>query len=85
MATGKPIVATDFAAARQFGDLIYIAQTVKGFMHHIEQALAENDDDLAQKRQLVARENTWEKRVEQLSQVLESHLFDSEPIIGREI
>jgi glycosyltransferase involved in cell wall biosynthesis len=85
MATGKPVVATDFPAARQFSDLIYIAQTVKDFMHHIEQALAENDDDLAQKRQLVARENTWEKRVEQLSQVLESHLFDSEPIIGREI
>lgn len=74
MAAGKPTVATDFAAAQLFKNLIYIAQSHQGFAHCIEKALAEDDRDLVLERQRIVAENSWEKRVEQISSIIKPYL-----------
>lgn len=74
LATGKPIVTTDFAAAGQFKECVRIAGTQEEFVRQIAEALSEHDADLFRARQRIAVENTWDVRVEQLSAILQSRL-----------
>jgi glycosyltransferase involved in cell wall biosynthesis len=74
MAAGKPIVSTNFAAANRFRDVVRIADTLEEFSRHIEDSLAEDSQDLIAKGRRIAAENTWEQRVEQLSDIIEFYL-----------
>jgi len=77
MAVGKPIVATNFPAANQFRDVVHIADSKEEFTCHIEQALSEKDNNLIWKRRRIAAKHTWEDRVNQLSDLIQSHLDGS--------
>lgn len=74
MATGKPIVSTDFASANQFKDVIRIARSKENFKHSIEEVLTEKDNGLSGKRRSIAAENTWDARVNQLSALIQNRL-----------
>lgn len=74
LAAGKPIVATDFAAARTFGELVRIGGTPEAFERELELALAERDDGLTQRRRFHAQENSWDKRVDQLAAIIDARL-----------
>jgi glycosyltransferase involved in cell wall biosynthesis len=76
LATGKPIVCTDFPAARMFEDVIYIANSEHQFTSLVEKALRENDNDLSTKRRYIASRNTWDDRVNQISMLMCSTLQD---------
>ena len=84
LATGKPIVTTDFAAADLFKQDIRIARNHKEFIGHIKEALLENDQDLSSRRQGIAAENAWEKKMDQLSRIIQSHLGTNEQKIESE-
>lgn len=71
LATGKPIVLTELLAVSEYGDLCYIAKNKKEFIRYIEQALLENDVQLSKRRIAVAKENTWEVRIDQMSKLIE--------------
>ncbi|HLF26874.1 MAG TPA: hypothetical protein VJG32_11100 [Anaerolineae bacterium] len=45
-------------------------------MRHIELALTEADRELPDKRRRSAAQHTWEKRVEQLSAIIQPYLAD---------
>lgn len=74
LAAGKPIVTTDFPAARSFDKVIYVSESRKQFIQYVEQALAEHDPSLKLKRQKIASQNTWDDRIEQISQLIQSRL-----------
>jgi glycosyltransferase involved in cell wall biosynthesis len=74
MAAGKPIVTTNFSVANQFKEVVRIADTQAEFLRYIEESLAEDGQDLFLKRRCIAAENTWDKRVEQLSNIVQSYL-----------
>ena len=74
MAAGKPIVATNFPAAQEFKDVIYLADSQETFALCVEKALHENNDALSIQRRRIASQNTWEHRVEQISGLIEVHL-----------
>lgn len=76
MAAGKPIVTTNFPAAQEVKDLIYIADRKETFTRRIDVALREKDDSLYVKRRCTASQNTWDHRVSQLSRLIESRLTD---------
>lgn len=76
MAAGKPIVTTDFPAAIEFKDIVYIADRKETFTHRIYEALCGKDDSLYVKRRHTASQNTWDHRVSQLSRLIESRLTD---------
>ena len=74
MAMGKEIVTTDFPIAREFKDILHIAESNDSFVNCIKEALAEKDEALFTKRRQIAAQNTWEDRIVELSGIIESHL-----------
>jgi glycosyltransferase involved in cell wall biosynthesis len=71
LSSGRPIVTTDFPAVHEVGEgLISIAYDKQDFVKKVEAALAERDLSLIEKRKSIARANTWESRVEQMSRFI---------------
>lgn len=72
LASGKPIVTTDFSAAHETGEgLISIAYDCEDFVNKIESALKEDDASLIGRRKALAKANTWESRAEKISEIIE--------------
>lgn len=75
LSSGKPIIATDFPAAREMGEgLITIAYDKEDFVRKIKAALSEKDVSLIEKRKLFAKKNTWEMKAEEISKIIEEHI-----------
>jgi glycosyltransferase involved in cell wall biosynthesis len=72
LACGRPVVATDVPAAHEVGKVVSIAPADR-FVAAIEQALAGPDGDVARRLE-VAQANTWDSRVEAISQIIEEAL-----------
>lgn len=62
LSAGKPVVATSLPELQQIKDLVLLYTTPDEFVANVELALKTNGEDLIEKRQMFARENTWEKR-----------------------
>lgn len=72
LSSGKPIITTDFPAAREVGEgLIDIALSREDFVEKTEMALRENNPSLIQRRRALAKRNTWKARVEEISAIIE--------------
>ena len=74
MAMGKEIVTTNFPVAREFKDIVRIADSSDRFLNCVKEALLGTDEGLFFKRRKVAVQNTWEDRVERISKIMMSHL-----------
>jgi glycosyltransferase involved in cell wall biosynthesis len=70
LAFGKPTVSVDIPSVRSFRDVIRIAADRVDFIEQVRSAASEKDAQLASRRRSVARENSWEKRAEQLSHAI---------------
>ncbi len=70
LACGKPVVATDVPAAREFAGLVRIASDARGFGRAIADALAEDPTECAPARKAAAAANTWDQRVAQIESLL---------------
>jgi glycosyltransferase involved in cell wall biosynthesis len=71
LATGKPVVSTNFGNLDQFRDVIHIADTKEKFLACVEKALKENTPELIAKRQAVAKSNSWEVRAKTIADIIE--------------
>lgn len=71
VAMGKPVVSTDVPGVRSHAGLIKIAQTREEFVRQIEESLREDNHDRILERLRVAKENSWDKRVEAVLSVIE--------------
>ncbi len=69
LATGKPIVSTDFSYVRKFMDVIRIGRNGYDIENLIKECLNEKNS-LKEKRMAVAKENTWEKRVTEMLTII---------------
>ncbi len=79
LAAGKPIIAIDRGVKYEFSDFIKVADSKEGFVEAIAEALEkemQNGESLAEARKEIARQNTWERRVDQMMEIIESHLSD---------
>ena len=74
LACAKPVVATDVPAARRAGDVVEIASPTETLTKSMEHALSTDNPDLRARRRHIASQNTWDNRVEQLTQAIESTL-----------
>ena len=73
MAAGKPIVTSDMPECRKYPG-VFVAHDAGQFMMHLEHALTLiSDSSYIQQLFQTAQENTWEVRVRQIVNVLESH------------
>ncbi len=74
LACAKPVVATDVPAARRAGDVVEIAPPAETLTATMEHALSSDNPDVRARRRIIASQNTWGIRVEQLSAAIESTL-----------
>lgn len=75
MAAGKPIVAADMAEIRpDDGRGFTIAHTPEEFVAAVERALISDSPEAVLERQELARQNSWEHRVQEISKILEPML-----------
>jgi glycosyltransferase involved in cell wall biosynthesis len=65
-ATGKPVVCTELKEVLRFKEYLYLAATKEEFIGLVEKALGENNQDLTAARKEIAKNNTWEKRAEEI-------------------
>ncbi len=79
MAMGVPVVATDLPEVRGYnvehGDVITVASDAKGFAGAIEKSILENSPAAAERRIEAARQNSWETRIGQMSDLIEKALI----------
>ncbi|UOQ77189.1 glycosyltransferase [Hymenobacter sp. 5516J-16] len=66
LALGKPVVATRTQAMDIFADYTYLAESAADYVRLIEQALAEDSEELQQNRAAFAATHTWENSVRQI-------------------
>ena len=71
---GKPVVATDLPELEQFSKVIWIANTKEEFVRSIRLALNEKDGEIRQERIKIAKENSWEQRTSQITDILQKYL-----------
>jgi glycosyltransferase involved in cell wall biosynthesis len=74
LASGKPVVSTNFGDLDEFRDVIHIADTKEEFLVCIERALRENTPELISKRQALARANSWEVRAKTIADIIEENI-----------
>jgi len=79
LAAGKPIVSTDVAGFRDYPKLVRLARTADELVAAAHAALAEagiaEGESLAAQRQAIARENSWQQRVDEIERVIEECLI----------
>ncbi len=74
-----PIVAVDQGVRYDCHEFIKVTDTKEDFVEAIAEALEEereNGESLAKARNNIARKNSWESRVNQMMEIIESHLND---------
>jgi glycosyltransferase involved in cell wall biosynthesis len=71
---GKPVVSTDLPEVRQFSDVIWLAHSKEEFVRQVLEALENNDETKRGKRVEVAKNNSWERRITEISNNIERYL-----------
>jgi glycosyltransferase involved in cell wall biosynthesis len=75
LASGKPIVSTNIRSLQRFSRVIRLASTEEEFVQAVQDVLSGENPSLPSERRSLARENSWEDRVERISQFIESRLL----------
>lgn len=71
---GKPVVTTNFSdAIREFDEVIYLANNHEQFIRLIDSAINENSKILIEKRIAFANKNSWEARVKDFWEILDTY------------
>ena len=71
---GKPVVATNLPELDRFSDIIWIARTKEEFLQCIGAALNEKDKEIRRKRIDIAKANSWDERINQITEILRNYL-----------
>jgi glycosyltransferase involved in cell wall biosynthesis len=66
LAAGKPLVSVPLPEIRTFGHLVRVATAVGDFERQIELELCHPEGDLKSRRQVFAKENSWDRRFDLL-------------------
>ena len=78
LAMGKPVVATALPEVvelnKEYGQIIYIGGSKEDFEEQIKKAMKENNSALRNKYIEVARGNSWDVRIEKMSQLMQEEI-----------
>ncbi len=70
LATGKPVVSTNFTEMQEFENLVYVASDHKEFIEMTRAALIENSETRKVERKKIALENSTENRAVKVMKIL---------------
>ena len=86
LAAGKPAISTNFSEDIQsFKKDIYLADNQEAFLQLIDRAIAEDNEQRRQERVATAFTNTWEVRVQQFWDIVETHLAKRGVVAGESL
>jgi len=71
LAAGLPVVSTDFSDLSDFEEVIKITDNKEDFLKYLLEEIATDSTAKRQSRLAIAEGNTWGKRAEELSEVIE--------------
>lgn len=71
LAAGLPVISSDLPEVRKYAGLAHLATGADGFIAAIEAALAERTDEHARARSAAMASESWEARVEEISELIE--------------
>ena len=74
LAAGRAVVSINLPELQPYSHVVRTAVTHDEFIEQVRQALGDNTPEAIEARVAVARENTWEQRVEEIHRVLRQHL-----------
>lgn len=78
LAMGKPVISSALpeieAFNAKYGNIVYIAKNKKEFGESIKLAINQDNDSLRKRRIEVAEDNSWRKRIEQMSGLIETEV-----------
>ena len=80
MCSGKPVVTVALPELKEYQDVCYFSNTPAEFVANIKQALSEKKEMIVKKRIKIAKNNSWDQRVEVFSQKM-TDLFPKISII----
>jgi glycosyltransferase involved in cell wall biosynthesis len=72
LAAGLPVVSSELPEVRKYGDLVHVAAGVDGYLREIERALGERSEVLDRARVDAMKHESWEARVEEISELIAS-------------
>jgi teichuronic acid biosynthesis glycosyltransferase TuaH len=72
LAMGKPTVATKTEAMSVFAEYTYLAENREEYIICIEKALKMDCEELRQKREIFAKQHTWENNVLEIAKAVET-------------
>lgn len=67
LASGLPVVSTDFGDMSDFREVVSIVETKEDFLQHIKDEIAADSPAKRQARQDIAKQNTWLNRAQEMS------------------
>ena len=70
LAAGLPVVSTDLPEVRKYADLVHIATGPEAFAAALARALTERSEAAARARVEAMKHESWEARVEEISELL---------------
>lgn len=79
LACGKPTVGSSIDSLIKFRHIIGIADTPEEWEFEIKAGLAENDSFLVERRIRIARENSWDARIEKISKAIQRYIDSVHP------
>lgn len=71
LAAGLPVVTTDFGYLQDFEDVIRIADSTEKFKTFTQEELSTDSAEKKLHRLNFARQNSWEQRAEEISNIIE--------------
>jgi hypothetical protein len=77
LAGGKPVVSVSNPEVEVYGDLVYVAKDYDEYVSLIELAIERDSPVMSQRRVDAMRVESWEAKVEQLSQIIQRHIPDT--------
>src|SRR3972149_4876413 len=70
LAAGLPTIVTDLPAYAPFADVCYVAKSYNEFSQFVRKALEEDSEEKRTARQLVAKNNDWDGKVERMLRII---------------
>ncbi len=85
LAMGKPVISTDIPEVANFNrendNLIYIGKNYAEFSRLISEAVNNSNDTLVERRIRAAKKNSWEVRIEEMSNLIEETIIVNSRIL----
>jgi len=74
LAAGKPVISKPLPGLSSFADVVSFATTADEWIDAIDTAIRSDSEAMADRRQAVARQHTWDARVDHIGRLIEHAL-----------